>query len=219
MGAWLAHVLVGLLDWARGAGLGGAVVFGLLYVLATLLFLPGSVLTLGAGFLYGLALGLAVVVPSSVLGALLAFLLGRTVLRKPVARLLKRHPRFQAVDQAVGEQAFRVVLLLRLSPVVPFNLLNYGLGVTRVRLGTYLLASVLGMLPGTVLYVYLGTLLTSATELLSGHRPSSGWAGKVFFFGGLVATAVAVVLISRAARRALDKTLAHASPSRKAPRA
>ncbi len=207
MGAGFAHLVLGLLAWAKGAGLAGALVFGLVYVAGTLLFLPGSVLTLGAGFLYGLLGGLAVVVPGSVLGATLAFVLGRTVLRKPVVRLLKRHPRFQAVDQAVGEQAFRVVLLLRLSPVVPFNLLNYGLGVTRVPFGTYVLASVLGMLPGTVLYVYLGSLLTSATELLSGHRPASGWAQKALFAGGLVATALVVVLVGRAARRALDKTL------------
>ncbi len=203
----LAHAVLVLLAWAKGAGVVGALVFGLVYVAGTLLFLPGSLLTLGAGFLYGLAGGLLVVVPSSVLGALLAFVLGRTVLRKPVARLLKRHPRFQAVDDAVADEAFKVVLLLRLSPVFPFNLLNYGLGVTRVPLGTYLLASAVGMFPWTVLYVYLGSLLTSATELLSGQRPSSGWPQKLLFAGGLLATAAVVVLVSRAARRALDRTL------------
>jgi uncharacterized membrane protein YdjX (TVP38/TMEM64 family) len=199
--------LLGLLDWVRDAGLAGALLYGLAYVIGTLLFVPGSLLTLGAGFLYGLLGGLGVVVPGSMVGALLAFLLGRTVLRAPVARRMKGHPRFEAVDRAVGERAFWVVLLLRLSPVFPFNLLNYALGVTRVPLGTYLLASVVGMFPGTVLYVYLGTLLGSAAELLSGKRPDSGWAGKLLFAAGLLATLAVVVLVSRAARRALERTL------------
>ena len=208
MGTAFAHAVLGLLEWAQGAGLAGALLFGLVYVLGTLLFFPGSILTLGAGFLYGLFGGFAVVVPGSVLGALLAFLLGRTALRGPTQRLLRRHPRFAAVDQALAEDAFRVVLLLRLSPLFPFNLLNYGLGVTRVGLGPYLLGSVLGMLPGTLLYVYLGSLLTSATELLSGKRPDAGWGGKALFLAGLLATAAVVVLVSRAARRALEARLA-----------
>jgi uncharacterized membrane protein YdjX (TVP38/TMEM64 family) len=213
-----AQALLAALAFAKGAGLAGALLYGLAYVLGTLLFFPGSLLTLGAGFLYGLAAGMAVVVPASVLGALLAFLLGRTVLRGPTERLLQRHPRFQAVDAAVGEEAFRVVLLLRLSPLFPFNLLNYGLGVTRVPVGTYLLASVVGMFPGTLLYVYLGTFLTSAAELLSGQRPNAGWAGKLLFAVGLVATLAAVLLVSRAARRTLEATLhPPTNPSRRAP--
>jgi uncharacterized membrane protein YdjX (TVP38/TMEM64 family) len=207
LGTALAHAVLGVLGWAKGAGVSGALLSGLAYVLGTLLFFPGSLLTLGAGFLYGLWGGLLVVVPSSVLGALLAFLLGRTVLRGPTERLLRRHPRFAAVDEAMAQNAFRVVVLLRLSPLFPFNLLNYGLGVTRVRTGPYVLGSVLGMLPGTLLYVYLGSLLTSATQLLSGERPDAGWAGRVLFVGGLLATAAVVVLVSRAARRALEARL------------
>jgi uncharacterized membrane protein YdjX (TVP38/TMEM64 family) len=206
MGAGLARVVLGLLEWAHAAGPAGPVLYGLAYVIATVLFLPGSVLTLGAGFAYGLVGGMAVVVPASVTGALLAFLLGRTVLRDRIARRLEGNARFHAVDQAIGEEGFRVVLLLRLSPVLPFNLLNYALGLTRVRLRDYLLASLIGMFPGTLLYVYLGSLVTSAAELVSG-RPSAGLAGKVLFLVGLVATGVATVLITRAARRALEKTL------------
>jgi uncharacterized membrane protein YdjX (TVP38/TMEM64 family) len=203
----LAHWLLGLVEWARAAGPAGAAVYGLAYVLATVLFLPGSVLTLGAGFAYGLLGGMAVVVPASITGALLAFLLGRTVLRERIARRMEGNARFLAIDQAIGEQGFRVVLLLRLSPVFPFNLLNYALGLTRVRLRDYLLASVLGMFPGTLLYVYLGSLVTSATELLSGRRPSAGLAGEVLFGVGLLATVAVTVLVTRAARRALDATL------------
>jgi uncharacterized membrane protein YdjX (TVP38/TMEM64 family) len=212
LGAGVAHAVLGLLAWAKAAGLAGALVFAGAYVLGTLLFFPGSVLTLGAGFLYGLAGGLAVVVPGSILGSLLAFLLGRTVLRGPTQRLLRRHPRFAAVDTAVAQKAFAVVVLLRLSPLFPFNLLNYGLGVTRVPLLPYLLGSAVGMLPGTLLYVYLGSLLTSASELLGGKRPDSGWAGRALFLGGLVATAVVVVLVSRAARRALQTVLEVQAP-------
>ena len=208
MGSWLSHAVLGFLGWFQSAGLLGALLLGVAYVLGTLLFFPGSILSMAAGFLYGLVGGLAVVVPGSVLGALLAFLLGRTVLRAPTERLLRRHPRFAAVDEALAKDAFRVVLLLRLSPLFPFNLLNYGLGVTRVGLGPYLLASLLGMFPGTVLYVYLGSLLTSATQLLSEKRPDAGWAGKALFAAGLVATALVVVLVSRAARRALEARLA-----------
>jgi uncharacterized membrane protein YdjX (TVP38/TMEM64 family) len=212
LGAGVEHVVLGLLAWAKAAGLGGALLFAGAYVLGTLLFFPGSVLTLAAGFLYGLVGGMAVVVPGSILGALLAFLLGRTVLRRPTERLLRRHPRFAAVDTAVAENGFRVVLLLRLSPLFPFNLLNYGLGVTRVPLLPYLLGSALGMLPGTLLYVYLGSLLTSASELLGGKRPDAGWAGRALFLGGLVATAAVVVLVGRAARRALEAVLGAPAP-------
>ena len=202
MAAALANAVLEALGWAKGAGLAGAALYALVYVLGTLLFFPGGLLTLGAGFLFGLLGGMAVVVPGSVLGALLAFLLGRTVLRGPTERLLRRHPRFAAVDTAVADEAFRVVLLLRLSPLVPFNLLNYGLGVTRVPTGTYLLASVVGMFPGALLYVYLGTLLSSAAELLSGRRPEAGGAEKLLFAVGLLATLAVVFLVARAARRA-----------------
>jgi len=214
----VAHWLLFLVAWARQAGPAGAVVYGLGYVLGTLLFLPGSVLTLLAGFLYGLAGGLAVVVPSSLVGAVVAFLLGRGVARAPVVRLLERHPRFRAVDAAISAEAFRVVLLLRLSPAFPFNLLNYGLGVTGVSFPTYLLGTALGVLPGAVLYVYLGSLLTTATEAVAG-RPSAGWPGTLLFATGLLATAAVVALVTRAARRALDAQLGTRRPGREPPSA
>ena len=212
----MGQLFLSWVEWVRGAGPAGAVLYGLGYVAGTLAFFPGSLLTLGAGFLYGLAGGLAVVLPSSVAGALMAFVLVRTVLRARVVRLLAKHPRLRAVDQAVADEGFRVVLLLRLSPAFPFNLLNYALGVTRVPVGTYLLGTALGVLPGAVLYVYLGTLLGSAAEVFAG-RPMSGWAGKLLFAAGLVATAAVVVLVSRAARRELDKALQGAPSTRGRP--
>ncbi|MHC5212028.1 MAG: TVP38/TMEM64 family protein [Planctomycetota bacterium] len=200
--------LLGLVEWIRGAGGAGVAVFALTYALATVLFLPGSLLTLGAGFAYGPLAGTLLVSPVSVVGATAAFLLGRSVARGWIARRVSGNPRFAAIDEAIGTSGFKIVLLLRLSPVFPFNLLNYSLGLTRVRLRDYLLASFIGMLPGTFLYVYLGSLVTSAAEILGGRTPDAGPWGRVLFFGGLVATLAVTVLITRTARQALDRSLA-----------
>jgi uncharacterized membrane protein YdjX (TVP38/TMEM64 family) len=204
--------LLAIIERIRDMGLAGAAVFVVAYVAATVLVLPGSILTLGAGFAYGPVYGTLLVMLASNVGAAAAFLLGRTVLRERVARRIAGAARFSAVDAAVGAQGFRVVLLLRLSPLFPFNLLNYALGLTRVRPGDYVLASVLGMFPGTLLYVYLGSLVTSVTQLTSGQRPDSGPWGRVLFWGGLVATVAVTVLITRIARRALDSALREAAP-------
>lgn len=204
--------LLGLVERIRDMGWAGAIVFVAAYVAATVLLLPGSILTLGAGFAYGPVYGTLLVMLASNLGAVAAFLLGRTVLRERVARRISGDARFSAVDAAVGAQGFRVVLLLRLSPLFPFNLLNYALGLTRVRLRDYVLASVPGMFPGTLLYVYLGSLVTSVSQLTSGQRPDSGPWGRVLFWGGLVATVAVTVLITRLARRALDSALRQAAP-------
>ena len=153
------HWALLLVEWIRGAGALGVGVYALTYVAATLLLLPGSILTAGAGFVYGPLVGTLLVSPVSVLAATLAFILGRFVARTWVARRMEKHPRFAAIDEAIGKSGFKIVFLLRLSPVFPFNLLNYALGVTRVRLGDYVIASLLGMLPATLLYVYLGSLI------------------------------------------------------------
>jgi uncharacterized membrane protein YdjX (TVP38/TMEM64 family) len=196
-----------LVEWIRDTGPAGAVVYALAYVAATLLFLPGSILTAGAGFAYGPLWGTLLVWPVSLLASTLAFLLGRFAARAWVQQRLLGHPRFTAIDAAMGEGGFKIVFLLRLSPIVPFNVLNYALGVTRVRLRDYFLASSVGMLPGTFLYVYLGSTITSASELVRGHRPSGGIGSQVLYWGGLAATVLATVLLTRTARRALDRTL------------
>jgi uncharacterized membrane protein YdjX (TVP38/TMEM64 family) len=207
--------LLALVERIRAMGPVGAAVFVAAYVAATVLLLPGSILTLGAGFAYGPVYGTLLVMLASNLGASSSFLLGRTVLRERVARRIAGDARFSAVDAAVGAQGFRVVLLLRLSPLFPFNLLNYALGLTRVRLRDYVLASIPGMFPGTLLYVYLGSLVTSVSQLTSGQRPDSGPWGRVLFWGGLVATVAVTVLITRIARRALDSALRQAAPAAK----
>lgn len=204
--------LVALVDWMHEAGPAGMAAYALVYVLATVLMLPGSILTLGAGFSYGPLLGTALVSPISVLSATVAFVLSRTVARRWIARRISANPRFAAIDEAVAQGAFRMVLLLRLSPVMPFSLLNYALGLTRISLKQYVLASFLGMLPGTFLYVYLGSLVTNTTELLAaGRSPRTPWA-QAFYWGGLLATLAVTALVTRLARRALREHIPSASP-------
>jgi uncharacterized membrane protein YdjX (TVP38/TMEM64 family) len=201
------HWALLLVEWIRDAGAVGVVVYALAYTLATLFLLPGAILTAGAGFAYGPVWGTLVVSPVSVLAATLAFVLGRTFARTWVSRRMEQYPRFAAINEAIGESGFKIVFLLRLSPIFPFNLLNYALGPTRVRLRDYVIASALGMLPGTFLYVYLGSLVTNASELLSGRRPSLGAWGQVLYWGGLIATVLVTVLITRTARTALNRVL------------
>jgi uncharacterized membrane protein YdjX (TVP38/TMEM64 family) len=179
-------------------------------VLATVLVLPGSLLTLAAGFLFGLGYGLVIVSFASTTGATCAFLVGRFLARDWVAAKLQGLPRFSALDKAVGEQGAMVVLLTRLSPIFPFSLLNYGLGLTQVKLRHYVLASWLGMIPGTLLYVYLGSIASNLTSIFAGDLadlPASNW----LFYLGLGATAVLTVAITRIATRALNSKLEDAN--------
>jgi len=211
----VAVAVLPLRDWAvalvqcvRGYGAWGALLYALVYVVGTLLLVPGTALALGSGFLYGPFGGTLIVSPASVLGATLAFLLARSFARDWVARRIRRYPRFQAIDQAVGKRGFKFVLLLRLQPVfIPFAMLNYALGLTRVRLRDYVLGSWIGMLPATILYVYLGSVAQDAATSLRGRVPAAGPWGRALFWGGLVATAILVLWISRVARRALESEL------------
>lgn len=206
----LAEWAVGLVTWIQAAGAVGAAVFAVAYIVATMGMLPGSLLTLGAGFVYGPVGGTLLVSPVSVVAATCAFLLGRTAARRWVAERLAGFPRFEAVDRAVEGAGFRIVLLLRLSPLFPFTVLNYGLGLTRVRLRDYVGASWLGMLPGTILYVYLGSLITSASELArGGTSAATSWT----YWIGLGASLAVAVVVTRTARTALAQSLAPQSPS------
>ena len=198
--AWL----VSALEWIRGLGPWGPVAFCALYVVACVLLLPGSVLSLGAGVVFGLATGVVVVSISATLGATAAFLVGRYLARGWVERTIAANPRFQVIDAAVAREGWKIVALLRLSPVVPFNVLNYAFGVTRVRLRDYVLASWAGMLPGVLLYVYLGSL---AGDLAIGGaaartRTPAEWA---FYAVGLLATVAVTFYVTRLARAALAK--------------
>ncbi len=194
--------LPGFVDWVRGLGPLAPVIFVLGYVVATVAFIPGSLLTLAAGAIFGIPLGTAVVFVGAVLGASAAFALSRTVLRGPIARKVAGDARFAAIDEAVAREGRRIVFLLRLSPAFPFNLMNYALGLTRVRYVDYLVASV-GMLPGTLLYVYSGKIAGDVATLAGGAAPPRGAGYYLVLTVGLVATLAVTMMVTRLARRAL----------------
>lgn len=209
-GSRLREILTDLPRRIEELGPAGPILFVAVYVTAAVILVPGSALTLAAGAMFGFVRGFAWVSLASTLGATAAFLVGRHLARDWVARRLRDHPRFAAIDQAVAEQGWRIVLLTRLSPVFPFTLLNYAYGLTRVRLADYVAASWIGMMPGTALYVYLGTLARAGVE---GTRGASvPWALRLL---GLAATVAVVVLIARTARRILSR---HLEPPTNPPR-
>jgi pyruvate/2-oxoglutarate dehydrogenase complex dihydrolipoamide dehydrogenase (E3) component/uncharacterized membrane protein YdjX (TVP38/TMEM64 family) len=176
-----------------------AVAFG--YVLCTVLLIPGSAITIGSGALFGVKTGFLVVLFSANLGALASFLLARTFLREKVARWADANPKFRSLDRAIGQQGFKMVLLTRLSPVFPFVLLNYFLGLTTVRTGPYVLANLLGMLPATFLFVYIGA---AARDAVAGPMEASvDFYQQVLKYVGLLATVAVVVIVTRIARKAM----------------
>ncbi|MHC5019489.1 MAG: TVP38/TMEM64 family protein [Planctomycetota bacterium] len=208
LAAWFRfdQTLVVWLEALRDAGWAGVVGFVALYIAATVLSIPGSLLTLAAGLLYGPWLGTAIVSPASVTGATIAFALGRTVARDWVKARVAKYPLLSAIDAAIGRRPFFLTLLLRLSPAIPFNALNYGLGVTAVSWRHYVLGSFLGMLPGTFLYVYLGSLAGSVAEISAGAALPTTGKIAVWTVGGIV-TLLSVVVVTRAARRELHRSL------------
>lgn len=201
MASQMKEILAAALAWTAAAGPLGQAGFVGLYILATVAFLPGSILTLGAGAAFGLWKGFVLVSIGSTVGASAAFLVGRYLLRDWVSRKLEKVPAFAAVAAAVGQEGWKVVLLTRLSPVLPFNLLNYAYGLSTVGFGEYVLASWVGMIPGTFLYVYLGAAAGEAARGGSRARTPAEWA---LYAGGLAATAVAAWLVGRTAKRALS---------------
>jgi len=198
------QALLHVLETIQSAGPWGPVLMIVAYIVACLLFVPGSILTIGAGFIFGIPLGVATVSIGSTLGAGAAFLLSRTLLRGWVVRRIDTDPRFRALDQAVAKDGFKIVLFARLSPVLPFNFLNFAFGVTNVSLRDYMLASWIGMLPGALLYVYIGSAAKSLTDLAAGRGPRRV-EEIVFFVFGLAATIVVSMLLTRIARRALSE--------------
>lgn len=206
----VADTVMRVLAWIQQHPAIAWAAFAVTYVVASVLLLPASILTLAAGFLFGLPLGVALVSVSSVAGAAAAFLVGRFLARDWVARQIERSVRFRALDMATRHEGFVIVFLARLSPLFPFNLLNYGLSLTAVSFRDFVVASWIGMLPATVLYVYVGTLAQSLATITSG-RVESGRAGQIALVIGFVATIALTVFITRKAtstlRRHLDREL------------
>ena len=197
--------------WVDGLGAWGPAVFIVGYALAVAAFVPGSLLTLAGGAIFGLVRGTAFVFAGATLGACGAFLIARYLARRVVERRLGANPRFAAIDRAIAREGRKIVFLLRLSPVFPFSLLNYALGLTRVRFVDYLVAS-LGMLPGTLLYVYYGKVLGDVAKIAAG-APVPRDAGYWTILGlGLAATLAVTIVVTRTARRALAEEIEHAPP-------
>jgi uncharacterized membrane protein YdjX (TVP38/TMEM64 family) len=189
-------------QWVETQGALGPLVFVVAYAAAVVAFVPASLLTLGAGAIFGVAEGVLYVFAAASLGACAAFLLSRYAARGLVEERLRGNASFAAIDRAVGDQGRKIVFLLRLSPVFPFNLLNYALGLTRVRFADYALAC-FGMLPGTLLYVYSGKLAGDVAALAGGAQAPRG-AGYYAVLGlGLAATVAVTLVITRTAKRAL----------------
>jgi len=190
-------------NWITGLGFWGPVAMALVYVAATVLFVPGTILTLAAGAIFGLGLGTATVSVGSTLGASLAFLIARYVARDKIAAMASRNRRFGAIDRAIGEGGWKIVALLRLSPAIPFNVQNYMYGLTPVRFWPYAISSWVAMLPGTFLYVYIGHI-TGAALGAKRERGLGEWAMMAV---GLLATVAVTIYVTKLARRKLQEQM------------
>ncbi|MEJ2111065.1 MAG: TVP38/TMEM64 family protein [Acidobacteriota bacterium] len=204
----LKQLLQVTLEWIESAGPGGMIVFFLLYVIATVFMVPGTILTLGAGVIFGVVKGSILVSLSSTTGAMMAFIVGRYILRGKIAAKIESKATFRSMDAAVGRQGWKIVGLARLSPVFPFNVMNYAFSLTSIRLKDYALASWIGMIPGTILYVYIGSLAGSIAKLGT-HRPEHGRtpAEWTFYIVGLMATAAVTIILTRIAKRSLKQQM------------
>jgi uncharacterized membrane protein YdjX (TVP38/TMEM64 family) len=199
-----------MLGCVEHAGVWGPVVLGVIYIVCCVFLIPGSIPTLAAGFLFGVPVGGVTAVVGSTVGACVAFQLGRTVARAWVSRAVAHSRKFAAIDDVIGEQGFKVVLLTRLSPISPFIVLNYLLGLTKVSFRAYLAGSLIGMIPGTVLFVYIGAGLRSLADVTAYGRdrvPATP-AERLLFWAGLTATVIISIVLARVAHRALQ----HAGP-------
>ncbi len=189
--------------WVQQLGPIGVIIFIIAYALATALSLPGWIFTVSAGVIYGIIGGTLVALCGAVIGAALAFLVARYFLRQNIEEITQRNPRFAAIDKAIGKNGWKIVGLLRLSPLIPFNLSNYFYGITSISFGAYVLVSAVGMIPGTLLYAYLGAI--GQTGISGGPSLHNKWQ-FVLLTVGLIATIAVTILVSRIATNALKKS-------------
>ncbi len=196
----LTDFLNDALNWVEGFGIWGPVVFILVYAAAVVFMVPASILTGGAGTVFGLVQGSILVSIASTLGASLSFLIGRYVARDRIEKLIDKNPKFKTVKESVENEGWKIVALTRLSPVFPFTFLNYAYGVTRVKFSHYVLASWISMMPGTVMFVYIGSLARLGAE-------PPGTAQIILRIVGLLATIAITVYITKIARKALQEKI------------
>jgi uncharacterized membrane protein YdjX (TVP38/TMEM64 family) len=203
-GREIAGYLTAFARWVESLGPWGPAAFICGYAAATVAFVPGSILSLAAGAIFGIWRGTVYVFAGAVIGSIGAFLLSRYGARRAVERRLAGSPRFAAIDRAVEAEGLMIVFLLRLSPLFPFNLLNYALGLTGVRLRDYAAASA-GMLPGTLLYVYYGKVAGDLIAAAGGAGERKGAAYWAVLLLGLAATVAVTWVVTRIARKALKE--------------
>ncbi|HYZ40105.1 MAG TPA: VTT domain-containing protein [Stellaceae bacterium] len=179
-------------QWILGLGFWGIVIFAGAFIVATLVLAPDWPLAVAAGMVYGLW-AIPLVLAAAIVAASLAFLAARHLARRRVRVMLSTRPKFAAIDRAVAEEGWKIVFLLRLSPLVPFNVQNYLYGITAIPFLHYAAASFFGIVPGTALFVYLGAIGTT----------SGGPLQWTFSGVGLLATATVVVIVTHKARAQL----------------
>src|SRR5438552_4361013 len=193
-------------SWVAEMGTTGILIFIGVYALATVLLAPGSILTIGAGFAFGLWKGFLAVSAGATLGAAAAFLVARFIAREKVEATAKGNEKFREIDKAIGKQGAKLIFLLRLSPLIPFNLSNYFYGLTGVKFWPYVLASWIGMMPGTLLYVYIGVAGKAAVSATAGAEAARhSWEYWALTSIGLVATIIVTVWVTKIARDALKE--------------
>src|SRR5213594_3191592 len=193
--------------WVGQMGIAGICIFIAVYAFATVLLAPGSVLTIGAGFAFGLWKGFLAVSAGATLGASLGFLVARFIAREKIEAIARRNETFRKIDNAIGKEGAILIFLLRLSPVIPFNLSNYFYGLTAVRFWPYVLVSWIGMMPGTFLYVYIGAASKAAVSAAAGGEAvKHSWQYWTFLGVGLVATIIVTIWVTKIARDVLKKT-------------
>ena len=203
VGRSLAPRLLTLVAHIQGVGPAAPVAFILVYAFAVVALIPASLLTIAGGAVFGLFRGVIYSLIGATLGSTGAFLIGRYAARRLVARRLAAMPRFVAIERAVSARGRRIVLLLRLSPVVPFNFLNYALGLTTISVWDFMFAS-LGTVPGAFVYAYAGKVAGEALVLAGQAEVPQNAAYYAVLLAGLVATIAATTVATRTARRALQ---------------
>ncbi|MDJ0659551.1 MAG: TVP38/TMEM64 family protein [Crocosphaera sp.] len=202
----ITQTLQNLLQWIQDLGTIGYLIFIFVYMLSAVFLIPASILTLGAGVIFGVVKGSILVSIASMLGAILAFLIGRYLARGWVTKQIEKYPKFQAVDEAVAKEGWKIVGLTRLSPVLPFVILNYAFGITQVSLKDYTIASWIGMLPGTIMYVYIGSIIGNIATLGADGREQTALESALYIIG-FIATVFVTIYVTKVSQNALNNQI------------
>jgi len=203
-------LLQAFLIWITGLGIfWGPIIFIFVYTLVTVLFLPAVLLSIAAGFIYGTILGSIIVQLGSLFGACASFIIGKYFLQECVSRLTESYPMYSAIDKAISLNSWKIVTLLRLSPLTPFNVLNYGLALTRIKFWDYTWSSAIGMIPQSILFVYMGTAVKNISDLSENQSNQSPLSQFLFYFG-LVVSIITAIGITFITSKAIKKELREA---------